>query len=309
MSALVGIGLKILLGGGIGYAARRGGMVGDRFGAQINALLLAVVAPAAIIASASSTRFSPDLAGDLGTGAAIAAIYFAVAWAGLAPASRILPLPRDERHMMVNLSVMPNTGFVGFPVAYEMFGPQGLLCAAAVDLVYNLVAYTVGLRWLTSSHPPRPREMLRNSPLLASVCAIVLFFSPVHLPGVVTEAVGMVGAMMTPLAMMILGISLAESSLPDLWRNTWGYLACGLRLVVLPAAVWAGLRFAGVGGLAAQVAVVSLAMPSGTLNAILGGRYDVGYRFAVHTVVQSNVLMFVTLPMVLLLPRVPGASG
>jgi predicted permease len=285
-------------------------MVGDRFGTQINNLLLAVVAPAAIIASASSSRYSPRLAADLGMAAAVAAIYFAVAWAGLAPASRLLPLPRDERHMMVNLAVMPNTGFVGFPVAYELFGPQGLLCAAAIDLVYNLVAYTVGLRWLTSSHPPRLRVMLRNPPLLASICAIVLFFSPVRLPAVVTEAIAMVGAMMTPLAMMILGISLAESYLPDLWRNTWGYLACALRLVALPAAVWAGLWLAGVGGLAARVAVVSLAMPSGTLNAILGGRYAVGYRLAVHTVVQSNVLMFLTLPMVLLLlPTLPTPGG
>jgi predicted permease len=300
VTALAVIALKILAGGGIGFWARRRGVVGEAFGVEVSNLLLAVVAPCAILSSAATNR-GQDVTAGLGTAALIAVAYFALSWGTMAPLASVLPLPRGDRRMFANLAVMPNTGFIGYPVAFELFGGPGLLCAAAIDLVYNLVAYSVGLRWLTSERRPPARELLRNPPLWAALGAVGLLFAPFTVPDAIQQALAMVGAAMTPLAMIVIGVSLAESALVELLRNSWGYLVAFLRLLAWPVAVWAALRGLGVDGLAADVAVVSLALPSGALCVIFGARYDVGYRFAVHSVVQSNVLMFATLPLILFL--------
>jgi predicted permease len=276
-------------------------VVGERFGVDVNNLLLAVVAPCAMLSSASAP-FTSALAGQVGVAALIAAVYFALAWPALALVARTLPLPAGDRRMFVNLAVMANTGFIGFPVAFELFGGPGLLCAVGINLLYNLVAFTVGVRWLAASQRLSAAQVLLTPPLVSAVAAIGLFLAPFRLPGVVQGALDMVAGMMTPLAMMIIGISLAESYLPNLAHNGWGYLVCLVRLLALPALVWGVLALAGVSGLGARVAVVLCALPSGTVNVILGAKHGVGYRFAVETVVQSNVLMFATLPLVLALP-------
>jgi predicted permease len=301
VNALVGIGLKALAGGAIGYWAKKRGVVGDRFAVDINNLLLAIVAPCAMLSSASQ-EFSETLAADLGLTAVITAAYFLIASPALALISMTLPLPLGDRRMFASLCVMANTGFIGFPVAYELFGSRGLLCATAVNLLYNLVAFTAGIRWLDTNEPLRLRGVLLNPPLVSSVIAIGLFFAPFRLPSAVQGVFDMIGGTMTPLALMIVGLSLAETYLPELVRNLWGYAVSAIRLLVLPSLVWAVLWLIGVDGLGAQVAVVMAALPCGTFNVILGARYDTGYRFAVHSVVQSNVLMFATLPLILLLP-------
>jgi predicted permease len=299
VNALLSVGLKMLAGGAIGYWVSRRRIVGDRFGVDVNNLLLAIVVPCATLASASA-EFSASLVRELGAAALVSGVYFAVAWPAMALVGRALPWPAGDRRMFPNLAVMANVGFIGLPVASELFGPPGMLCAVVVGLAYNLVMFTVGTWWLAAGEPLSLRAMATNPPLVASVVAIGLFFAPFRIPEAVQGALDMVAGLMTPLAMMIVGLSLAQSYLPDVVRSGRGFAVCAVRLLVLPAAVWAVTSLAGLHGLGVQVAILLSALPCGTLNVILGARYGTGYRLALDGVVQSNILMFATLPAVLL---------
>jgi predicted permease len=133
---------------------------------------------------------------------------------------------------------------------------------------------------------------------LACIVAIVLFFLPWRIPDVAQGAIDMMGACMAPLAMMIIGFGLADSSLAGMVRNPLGYLVSALRLVVLPLAVLVASKLLGLDPLAGSVSTIMFAMPCATMTVVLAAQFKTGYEFAAQSAVQSNVLMFATLPAV-----------
>ena len=66
--------------------------------------------------------------------------------------------------------------------------------------------------------------------------------------------------------------------------------------VVIPLAVFAGCRLAGLDGLPAAVSVVLAAMPAGATTAILASRYECDSAFAASCVTVSTVFSLVAIP-------------
>jgi predicted permease len=299
-SALLSIGLKIFLSMALGFALRKTGSVSEKFAADGNRLLMLVISPCAMIASAGE-KFSHDLARQLALAAIIMGAYFLILTPLMALLKKALPIGHDRQRMFVNLTVFPNTGFIGFPVASELFGAKGLLCAVIMNLLFNLWIFTYGAKNLTHGANVSWREILVTPVMICSVLALVLFFLPWRLPSPVQDSISLIGDTMTPLAMMVVGMSLADTYLPKLLRDGWAYLTAAIRLAVIPLALTGVFWLIGQHGLAAQVAVVLLALPCGNMNVIQGSQYGIAYDFAVHTVIMTNFLMFVTLPFIILL--------
>ncbi|MDR1119015.1 MAG: AEC family transporter, partial [Bifidobacteriaceae bacterium] len=143
MGALISVGAKVVLAGSLGYALRRSGFVSERSAGDLGRLLMQVVTPFAVLAAAARP-YSPKLALSVGTTAAALAAYFAAAILAMWALSRALPLDRDTRHAFVNLVVFPNMTFIGLPIIAELYGWDGLLCAVAGNLVFNLAFFTYG---------------------------------------------------------------------------------------------------------------------------------------------------------------------
>ncbi|MDR0592000.1 MAG: AEC family transporter [Bifidobacteriaceae bacterium] len=305
MGALIGIGAKVVLAGGLGFGLRRSGFVSGRFAEDLGRLLMRVITPFAIVVAASQA-YSPDLARSVGTTAAISAVYFVVAGLGAWGASKILPLDTDTRHAFVNLVVFPNVTFIGMPIVTELYGTPGLLCSVAGNLVFNLAFFTFGEHNMVKGRRFSLRPLVKSPVIIACLAAVGLYFSPVQLPSAVSGALGMIGAAMAPLAMMIVGFGLADSSLADLVKNPYGYLVNLLRLIAWPLVILAVVRLAGLDPLGGQVAAVMYGLPCGTMTVLLAAQHRTAYQFSAQTVVQSNVLMFISLPVIFWLIQVWG---
>jgi predicted permease len=99
---------------------------------------------------------------------------------------------------------------------------------------------------------------------------------------------------------------LADSNLVDLLRNPYGYLTNFLRLIIWPVIILAFVRLAGLDALGGEVAAIMYGLPCGTMTVVLAAQHRTAYRFSAQTVVQSNVAMFATLPLLFWLVRLWG---
>jgi predicted permease len=305
MGALIAVGAKIVLAGGIGFGLRRSGFVSARFAEDLGRLLLQVITPFAVVVSASQT-YSPNLAKSIGVTAAISVGYFLLVVMTTWGLSLTLPLDRDTRHAVVNLVTFPNVAFIGLPIITELYGEEGLLCAVAANLVFNLAFFTFGEHNMLKGQRFSIRRGLTSPVVIACVLAVAIYFAPFQLPAALNGALGMIGAAMAPLAMMIVGFGLADSDLGDLIKNPYGYMVNFLRLIIWPVLVLAAMRWLHLDTLGGAVAVVMYALPCGTMTVVLAARHRTAYQFSAQTVVQSNCLMFITLPLVLWLIRIWG---
>ena len=168
------------------------------------------------------------------------------------------------------LLVVPlgNTSFLGFPAVEALLGPEGLPSAVLYDQLGTFLALStygavVAARYGGSgAAPPRPAEVLRRTVSFPPFVALVVAFAirGVALPESLTSAFDVLAASLTPLAIVGIGLRLAQRrlSVPD------GpvVLGLGLRLVVLPAAVLAVAVLAGGrSSIEWDVAVLESAMP------------------------------------------------
>jgi predicted permease len=297
------IGAKVVLAGALGFGLRRSGFVSAQFASDLGRLLMQVVTPFAVVVAASEA-YSPNLARSILTTTAISVPYFVLAIVTSWGLSRALPLDRDTRHAFVNLVAFPNVTFIGIPIVTELYGTPGLLCSVAGNLIFNLAFFTFGEHNMVKDRRFSLVRVAKSPVIIACVLAVVLYFSRLKLPSELTGALEMIGAAMAPLAMMIVGFGLADSNLADLIKNPYGYLTNALRLLIWPIAILAVVRLFNLDILGGEVAAVMYGLPCGTMTVVLAAQHRTAYQFSAQTAVQSNCLMFATLPIVLWLTQV-----
>ncbi|MCL2787880.1 MAG: AEC family transporter, partial [Micrococcales bacterium] len=237
--ALLGILVKTVACGGIGYGMRRRGAFDAGMADGFTALLLFIITPCVVLTTATSSH-SPDLGGEILVGILIASLFLVCAMGLLQLVSRWLPLSVAHQRAFVNLCCLPNVGFIGIPITYELFGSPGVMVALVVNLVYNVISFTWGA-W-NFAGTARVRDLLANPSATISLLGLGLFFLNVRLPSVISSCLEMIGGTMTPVALFVVGISLAESRFGELVRNWWGYGVAGVRLLVLPLGLFGVLR-------------------------------------------------------------------
>ena len=113
--------------------------------------------------------------------------------------------------------------------------------------------------------------------------------------------IGSLGDMLAPISILILGFQLAEYPFLEIFKNKFVYLVTACRLLVLPLFILLVFYLLGISGMHAAVAVILLALPSGTLNVILSKQYKCAPEFATQSVVQGNIFMMFSLPLIMML--------
>ena len=129
------------------------------------------------------------------------------------------------------------------------------------------------------------------------VFGLLLFISPVKLPGVVYSAVELMSDMNTPLAMLILGSYLAQIDLKQMFCDKAVWKTAALRILLIPAAALVILMFLPVADMAKLVLMMAVAAPSGITCAMFAQMYDSDYLFATRVVGLTTLLSLVLLPM------------
>ncbi len=108
--------------------------------------------------------------------------------------------------------VYSNCGFMGIPLVNSIFGSQGVIYLTAYMLAFNVLSWTHGLFLITGNASPKQMKKGLTSPaMIGTLMGLVLFLTQLKLPSLISDTIDYITAMNTPMAMMIAGISLAET--------------------------------------------------------------------------------------------------
>jgi len=285
----------------LGIILRKKRIIDDRTQGTLSEILLKAVLPFTIISS-SQYEYSTEMVKSIIAVACCASAYYIVTLLILRQTTMRLPFDESEKRVFVTTSVFANTGFVGFPLMYGLFGASGLLLASIYNLMYNLFFYTYGVH-LISRKNGNFKDIFMNPVSIASVAAVVLFIIPWRMPAFVKETTDLIGNMTVPLSMIILGSTFATVDLRKLFMDKKSYIVMALRLIVFPLAMLGALmiasRFVEVNPRTMITLTIMTALPSGTMNVIYSERYNCASKFCARTVVMTLVFMVVTLPLLI----------
>lgn len=283
----------------IGIIARKRGIITDEVRSGLSRLILDITLPLWTLASFNQS-FSLDM---LYNTAYIFAFSFIIHGVSFVLSKLFYyKYPDNMQGVLRCATAFSNTGFMGFPVLQGIFGSLGVFYASIYNIPFNLFLYSLGITLFTKEEGRgRLKKVLLNPAILATFIGLVTFITPLKFPGFLIKTFDMVGSTTTPLSMIIIGALLGDVRIKDLFSGFAVFYCSLMRLVVLPAVVFAVLRLFGADRMLTGMVVLLSAMPAATMTAILAERYGANASFASKCVFVTTVLSIVTIPLAVLI--------
>ena len=152
-----------------------------------------------------------------------------------------------ERNIYNYALAFANSAYMGDPLVLALFGEEMLSYYKLYCLPITLTIYTWGIRALVphSDMKENPFKKLLNPPMVAMFLGIAVGLSGlgVYLPDFLTGTLKSLKGCMGPVAMLLVGFTVASYPTRDMLANKPVYVSSFLRLTAIPAAI-IGVLFA-----------------------------------------------------------------
>lgn len=191
-----------------------------------------------------------------------------------------------------------NYGFLAIPVVIALYPDSPALGVLFVhSLGVELAVWTVGIMVLTGSKRFAPRTIF-SGPVVAVLLGLIFSWTGFdeQMSGPASVTIGMLGECAVPIALLLVGVTVADMMKHAEWSVRVLVLGTVLRLMVLPLIyIGAAYLVAGPYPAIAVVFIVQAAMPCGNFPIVLarhyGGKPDVPIQLVVATTLGSVVSM------------------
>lgn len=199
-------------------------------------------------------------------------------------------------------AIYSNCGFIGIPIISALFGQEGVFYLSAYIAVFNILLWTQGYMLITGKTDKKIILKGIFSPCVITVIIGIICYSlKIHLFTEAAEAFEHIAAMNTPMAMIIAGVTMAQSDILKAVKNWRLYYVCFLKLLVIPIIAAVVLRLFRADNILTMTSIVEVACPvaaSGTMFAI---RYNRNAVYASELYVISTLLSALSLPVVIMI--------
>lgn len=215
-----------------------------------------------------------------------------------------------------------NTVMIGIALIGLMYGPQGLVTLFTLVSVHSLVLLTsatvvlelavaheqkLGTSDEVTSAPRHPvatvmmavKNALLHPVPLPIIAGLLFAQTGFTIPAVVDKPLELMANAFGPLALVLVGVTLANTRVGEHWRQALAL--AGVKNLLHPLLVFGLCRLLGVGGVPMSVMVVASALPIGANVFLFSQRYKVAEELITASVVVSTALALVTLTVVLIL--------
>ena len=137
------------------------------------------------------------------------------------------------------MTIFSNIGFMGYPVIQSIFGDEALFFASICNLVFNLVCYSYGVYLISGSGKLSfDFKQLINPGIIFSIIAVIIYLTKYQMPQIIGETSDLIGSITTPLAMMIIGSSLAEIPIKEVLNDIRIYPYTIIKQILMPILFW-----------------------------------------------------------------------
>ncbi len=136
-----------------------------------------------------------------------------------------------------------------------------------------------------------------NIGVIACITAMLLYFLQTPVPSFLQAFITNLGNLTAPLSMMIIGASLAQMPLKELFLDKKLLLFSLMKLLLLPAVWMIMVNRVAEQEILRGVCLVMMATPAGSMTAMLAQQYGGDYETASRGVALTTVLSVITMPL------------
>ncbi len=221
--------------------------------------------------------------------------------------SRIVTKNRYERNLYTYGLTFSNFGFMGNAVVNSLF-PEVFPFYLILTIPLWILIYVWGVPSLLMPQGAengilsRLRKMI--NPMFISMLIGMIFGisgAAKYLPDFVVSSIGTLGNCMSPIAMLLTGMTVAEIGLGKAFSKISVYVVSFVRLIVMPMIFMVPLIFLPVPEPISLCITCSVAMPLGLNTIVIPKAYDLDTSVGSSMALISHILSCGTIPFVFML--------
>jgi predicted permease len=263
---------------------------------RLASVVFSVSLPATILVSLDQASFAPTTWKLPLAACLVTLLMLLCSW----QLSRLLQLSRQTRGGFLVATGCINSVYFAYPVVLATFGDEGLARAVLFDLGQTTLTLTVIYAlavWHGAASPSARSSLIRffsAPPLWALTIILLLKFFDIHLPSWLRELLIPLHLTTTPLASLVLGLSISFDAVCRTWRLTsiavvvrmgGGFLLGSVAVLLL-----------NLTGLERTVVILISAMPSAVTAVIFATETHLDEDFVASVVALSICLGVAVLP-------------
>lgn len=290
----------------IGFILFKLGVFDKSFNQKLTKLILHVSMPALIISSVLNLRQRPG-GNNIKTIFIIAVgFYLVMPIIGLIVA-KLIKADVKKQGLFAFMMTYSNVGFMGFPVINAICGSVGVFYTAIVNIVFNITSFTIGVLLLKIGGGANGKISFAKifSPgMIFSVLALFIYFFNWHFPVVVVETIEKLGNTTTPLAMLVMGATLASMPLKQIFNEGKVYIFSLIKQIIIPVIIYPTVKYFVKDGVLFNVIMLLVLMPVATNAIMFSIEYNGDEKLAAKTVFLSTIMSLATIPLIIMFLKI-----
>ncbi len=260
----------------------------------LSQLTIYILVPALIAESLYNTKLSAQSTTGLVVGYLLATLTIYLITSATA---KLLKFPPQVQKSLIATTLFANNGNMGLPLITFALGTEGLERAIVYLIAASIMMAAVGPALLKGEGLATGVKLTLKLPLLwAMLGGLGLRVLKVELPLRLDEGLGMLGQASIPIALVILGMQLAQTSLR---LGKYEVFASAMRLLLAPGITYGVGIALGLTGLDLQVLVMQGAMPTAVNTLVWVTEFGGDPPRVARTIIVSTLMSFLTIPLVL----------
>lgn len=280
----------------VGIVCSKTKIISKESNKDLSKFVLQVVNPVMIFMS-YQTDYKPELVKNLLLTFVLSLGAYAVT---ILLAYLLIPSKKGRETELERFSaIYSNCGFMGIPLVNALFGMEGVFYLTAFITVFNLIVWTHGIILISGEKSMKNIVKVLYSPtIIAIVLGIITFFLQIRLHEVPAKALEFISQLNTPMAMIVSGVTMAETNVLKLLKKGGIYYICFLRLLLIPAILAALLSPLGISEKVRLTVIVAASAPPAAMCTLQCIRYGRNSVYASEIFTAGTILSVLTLPLV-----------
>jgi len=230
---------------------------------------------------------------------------------------------KDERGAYVMMGLVGNVNFMGLPFVKAFLGSDAMVFATMYSLVFTLTTFTIGMKLIGGRNAKVSAGMIFSPVTVAAMTAVFLFLIDFRLPvgaiyangyliaeaerfyfigEVVRRVSSSLGAVTSPMAMVILGSTLAGMKFKEMFGGWRIYAISVVRVIVVPVVLFFALLPFAQGPYLQELLRVIIIINSTAMAisiVIIAVNYRANEKIIGQGIFISHLISLVTLPIIL----------
>lgn len=279
----------------IGLVSVKKKLISSSIVKELSNILLYLVVPALLIKSYTKEIKKEELIG-LGIAFLLSFLFHVLA---------IIISKIFKNNMIEKLGMIySNCGFMAFPILSVVLGDKGVFYGAAFVAMFNIMIWTSGLKMLTGDKKLNLKKAILNPGCIAAMLGIITYLMQIKYPAIISDTMGFLAALNTPLAMICIGALLSHIKWKELLKDINLLKITFIKNIFIPIIfilLIVVLRLPSISETIRQVCITIIlcgACPAASSISIIPVSLDMDGKRGAEIVAITTLFSIITLPLV-----------